>query len=147
MNTAYQIFQKELKDALEKLVCPIHNNHPEVKLLEDDVHFSSCCDKLTTIVNNKYKQLLYDYPESLYAFEYQEESGNFHNNMYGNTNIQNTAGYKTLFFGTMDEWEPFYKIITGKYDFQKTNRHTPPLFDTLKHELVMFLKSKTSDQK
>ena len=86
--------------------------------------------------------MMQDNPEKLFAFEYQEAGGNFYYNMDGNTQQQNTAGYRTICFTTMEEWDPFNKMIQKRYDFCKSVRHLPPTFEQIKQEWEWYLELK-----
>ena len=74
-----------------------------------------------------------------YAYEYQESSGNFHYNKNGTAHKQNTAGYRTICFTTESEWEPFYKSLKKRYDFEKRAENVPPSFETIKQEWQMYI--------
>lgn len=68
------------------------------------------------------------------VFEYNDSEDNFNAN-YG-TSEENTHGYRTICETTYGIWNPFYRMLIRRYDFETDNR---PSFDSIQKEWEDYL--------
>ena len=78
---------------------------------------------------HKYNYMIMETDLKVYAFEYNEEDGNFHQN-FGD-HEENTNGYKTLYHVSEIIWDPFSVWIKKRYNFIED---ACPSFETVQEE-------------